>query len=101
METGFRRRLAPSVLGLLGRTSMETDQSYLLQIHTSVFSESILSHSRKTIVLELQHAQYYNVSVRAFNRLGQSINQALLRVRTDDVPVRKEGRFRCSLRRSR
>ena len=42
-------------------------------------------------ILELEHAHYYNISVRAFNRLGQSVNQTFLRVRTDDVPIRKEG----------
>jgi hypothetical protein len=54
-------------------------------------SNSILS------ILELEHVHHYNVSVRAFNRLGQSVTQASLRVRTDDVPIRKEGTLRRSL----
>ena len=43
-------------------------------------------------LLELQHAQYYNISVRAVNHLGQSINETSIRMQTDNVYVRREGK---------
>lgn len=41
--------------------------------------------------LDLQHLEYYNITVRAYNQLGQSLTVAFLRVQTKDVPIRKEG----------
>jgi hypothetical protein len=40
---------------------------------------------------DLPHAQTYEITLRAQNRLGQSRNTSSARVQTDDVPIEREG----------
>jgi len=42
-------------------------------------------------VSDLQRLEYYNITVRAHNQLGQSLTDAFLRVQTKDIPISKEG----------
>ena len=44
-------------------------------------------------LVELQHLEHYNITVRAHNQLGQSAKSAFLRVQTKDLPIGKEGLF--------
>jgi hypothetical protein len=34
--------------------------------------------------------EYYNITVRAYNKIGQSSTYAFLRVQTEDVPIKRE-----------
>jgi hypothetical protein len=34
----------------------------------------------------------YNITVRAYNKLGQSLADSFIRVRTKDVPIQQEGK---------
>ena len=40
--------------------------------------------------LDLRHLEYHNITVRAYNKLGQSSTNEVIRVQTKDIPIKKE-----------
>ncbi|CAF5106015.1 unnamed protein product, partial [Rotaria magnacalcarata] len=62
-------------------------QSFWISLDNSIWKETNQTFYTFT---NLQHLEYYNITVRAYNELGQSSTVAFLRVQTKDVPVRKE-----------
>jgi hypothetical protein len=46
---------------------------------------------KKIFFLDLRHLEYYNITVRAYNKIGYSLKNAFIRVQTKDVPIKKEG----------
>ncbi|CAF2872012.1 unnamed protein product [Rotaria sp. Silwood2] len=62
-------------------------QSFWISLDSYIWKETNQTYFTFT---NLQHLEYYNITVRAFNQLGQSSTTAFLRVRTTDVPIKKE-----------
>jgi hypothetical protein len=68
----------------------ETNESYF------TFTRKIIEKgkwkSSNLLVLDLRHLTDYNITVRAYNKLGQSLADSFIRVRTKDVPIQQEGK---------
>lgn len=53
--------------------------------------ETVLTSLFLFLNSDLKHSQFYNITVRAQNRLGQSQKSPLIQVQTKDVPIEQEG----------
>ncbi|CAF0846546.1 unnamed protein product [Rotaria sp. Silwood1] len=62
-------------------------QSYQVSLNNSLSQKT--NESQYTFT-NLKHSQMYNIIIRARNRLGESLNSALIQVQTIDVPIKKE-----------
>ncbi|CAF0978283.1 unnamed protein product [Rotaria sordida] len=62
-------------------------QSFWISLDNYLWKDTNQSHFTFT---NLQHLEYYNITVRAYNQLGQSSDIVFLRIRTKDVPIKKE-----------
>jgi hypothetical protein len=69
----------------------EDGQKGIKLILTPDFNNFHLKKHTYSNVSDLQRLEYYNITVRAHNQLGQSLTDAFLRVQTKDIPISKEG----------
>ncbi|UJR25722.1 hypothetical protein I4U23_007074 [Adineta vaga] len=62
-------------------------QSFWISLDNSVWKET---NQTQFTFTKLRHLEYYNITVRAHNQLGQSSKNAFLRLQTKDLPIGKE-----------
>ncbi|CAF0805722.1 unnamed protein product [Adineta steineri] len=62
-------------------------QTFWISLDNSLWKETNQTYFTLT---NLQHLEYYNITVRAYNKLGQSSTNAFLRVQTKDLPIKRE-----------